>query len=270
VQLERDRDDPRGVTVLVNGVASSYVHLDDPSRLDFEYMQQMAVFVEWLAPPATPLRVIHLGAAGCAFARHIDAVRPGSRQVAVELDPTLAELVRTWFELPRSPALRIRAGDARVELSSMATASADVVVRDVFAGDRTPDHVITRQFVQEVARVLRPGGLYLANCADRPPLARARAEVATAGAVLADVALVADPGQLRGRRYGNLVIAGVTAGLPSSLELLGGAGVARALRSLPAPARVLHGYELVAFAGGARAIEDPVPEQATDAGSSRS
>ena len=61
--------------------------------------------------------------------------------------------------------------------------------------------------VAQVARVLRPGGVYLANCADRPPLAGARAEVATLRAAFADVAVIAEPGLLRGRGYGNVVLA---------------------------------------------------------------
>ena len=171
VELVRDPDDPDGVTVLVNGVPSSYLDLADPTRLVFEYMQQMAAVIDRVGDAGGPLDVVHLGAAGCALARAIDAERPGSRQLASSSTPSLPELVRGWFDLPRSPALRIRAGDARAELSTLPDASADVVVRDVFAGDTTPDHVRTREMVAQVARVLRPGGVYLANCADRPPLA---------------------------------------------------------------------------------------------------
>src|SRR5690606_39390072 len=40
------------------------------------------------------------------------------------------------------------------------------------------------------------------------PLTLARAEVATTAAVLGDVTLVAEPAQLKGRRYGNLVVVG--------------------------------------------------------------
>jgi hypothetical protein len=99
--------------------------------------------------------------------------------------------------------------------------------------------------------VLVPGGVYLANCADRPPLEEARAEVATLRAVFADVAVVAEPAQLKGRRYGNLVLAG-----SDTPGLLGSAPVARAVRSLPAPTRLLHGAELDAFVGDARPLRD--------------
>lgn len=246
VELRRDRDDPNGVTLLLNGVPSSHLDLADPTRLDFEYMQQMAAVIDRCAEPRAPLRVIHLGAAGCTMARYVQAVRPGSHQLAIELDSTLAELVRTWFDLPRAPLLRLRTGDARAELARLPSASADVIIRDVFAGAATPANVTTLEFTADVARVLRPGGLYLANCADRPPLDRARAEVATLRAAFADVAAIAEPGQLRGRRYGNLVLAGT-----DRPGLLGSADLARAVRSLPAPTRLLHGQELTAFAGHA-------------------
>lgn len=254
VEVVRSPDDPDGVTLLVNGVPSSHLDLADATRLDFEYMQQMAAVLDRVGTPGEPLTVLHLGAGACALARYVHATRPGSRQVAVELDTALPSLVRDWFDLPRAPALRIRAGDARAELSTVPTASVDVVVRDVFAGDRTPEHVTTREFTTDVARVLRDGGLYLANCADRPPLALVRAEAATLRAVLPSVAVVAEPGQLRGRRYGNLVLAGTR-----DPDLLGSAGLERALRSLPTPSRLLRDDELTAFVGSARPLVDAAP-----------
>ncbi|OJV79703.1 MAG: spermidine synthase [Cellulomonas sp. 73-92] len=243
-EVQRERDDPDGVTLLVNGVPSSHLDLVDPTRLEFEYMQQMAAVAARL--PAGPLAAVHLGAAGCALARALDAARPGSRQLAVDVDPVLAELVRRWFDLPRSPALRIRVGDAREALATLPDGGADLVVRDAFAGDGTPPHLATREFTAEVARVLRRGGVYLANCADRPPLALARSEGATIASVFLHCALVAEPAVLRGRRYGNVVVAGT-----DDPDLLGGAALARALRTLPVPARILVDEELAEFVGRA-------------------
>jgi len=254
VELRRERDDPNGVTVLLNGVPSSHLDLADPTRLEFEYMQQMAAVIDRVGEPRAPLRVVHLGAAGCTMARYVQVVRPGSHQLAIELDATLASLARTWFDLPRAPFLRIRTGDARVELERLPAASADVIIRDVFAVATTPPHVTTREFTAVAARVLRPGGVYLANCADRPPLERARSEVATLRTAFADVAAIAEPAQLRGRRYGNLVLVGT-----DRIGLLDAADLARAIRSLPAPTRLLHGRELTSFTGGAAPLSDPDP-----------
>jgi spermidine synthase len=249
-ELRRERDDPDGVTLYINGVPSSHLDLVDPTRLEFEYMQQMAAVVERL--PAGPVAAVHLGAAGCALARALDAARPGSRQLAVDIDPVLADLVRRWFPLPRSPALRIRVGDARAVLSGLPDAGADLVVRDAFAGDGTPGHLATQEFTQDVARVLRPGGVYLANCADRPPLVLARSEAATVASVFAETAVIAETGVLRGRRYGNLVVAGT-----DDPDLLRSPALARTLRALPVPARILVADEAAAFAGSAAVRHDP-------------
>ncbi|WP_347876313.1 spermidine synthase [Cellulosimicrobium cellulans] len=273
--VERDLDHPSAVTLYVNGVPSSYLDLDDPGMLAFEYMQQMAAVVDELAPG--PLRALHLGAAGCSLPRWVEHTRPGSSQLGVDLDARLLELVRTWFDLPRSPRLRLRPDDARHAVAGLPAASYDVVVRDVFDGDRTPDHLATRGMADEVHRVLRPGGVYLVNCADRPPLTTARRETATLAAAFGEasyaegrVAAIAEPAQLKGRRYGNVVLAAVRAGTGASTgagtgadapaPTLASATLARAVRSLAVPARVVTGDELRAFVGTAPVLDDPEGE----------
>ncbi|MGO1935626.1 MAG: spermidine synthase, partial [Cellulosimicrobium funkei] len=194
--------------------------------------------------------------------------RPGSTQLGVDLDARLLELVRTWFDLPRSPRLRLRPDDARHAVEGLADASFDVVVRDVFHGDRTPDHLVTLGMAEEVRRVLRPGGVYLVNCADRPPLASVRRELATLAAAFAGgtgdgaveegrVAAIAEPAQLKGRRYGNVVLAAVAPG--GAEPALTGPGLARTVRSLAVPARLLVGSELRTFVGPAAPLPDPAP-----------
>ena len=257
-ELIIDRDDPLGVFVMVNGVPSSYLKLDDPQFLAFEYMQQMATVIDGLAPG--PLRVVHLGAAGCAMARYVAATRPGSRQLGIDLDTQLLELVRTWFNLPRSPELRLRAGDARAELATLRTASADVIIRDAFAPDKVPAHMQTREFTQEVARVLAPGGVYLANTADGGPLSLARSEAATVQSALegtsGEFALMSEIGVLKGRRYGNIVLAASF----DATDVLHDPRTARFLRALAVPAGVITREGLRQFVGTARPRIDPEPD----------
>lgn len=249
-ELVVERHAPRRVTLLVNGVPSSHLDLDDPTWLEFEYMQQMALVLDLVRPG--PVDAVHIGAAGCALPRHLEATRPGSRQLAVDTDARLLTLVRAWFDLPRAPRLRLRAEDGAETLRSARDDSADVVVRDAFAGDVTPEHLATVDVARDVARVLRAGGLYLANCADRPPLRLVRSEVATLRTVL-DVTLLAEPGILKGRRYGNLVLV-ATPDRPDPRDL---AALDRRLRSLAVPVRALRGAELDAFVGSAPVLAAP-------------
>jgi SAM-dependent methyltransferase len=274
--VERDPDHPDRVTLHVNGVPSSSIDLSDPGFLAFEYMQQMAAVISLL--PVGPLRVLHLGAAGCALARHVEHERPDSRQLGVDVDARLLQLVRGWFGLPRAPRLRLRADDAGHALESLPAGSFDVVIRDVFAGDRTPDHLAGTAFAAAAHRALRPGGLLLANCADRPPLPQTRREVATLASVFGSDAAasgrlgaIAEPGVVKGRRYGNVVlaavrVAGERSGSPDDTDTdtdtdqeplneevldLRDPALGRALRTLAVPARLLTGSELVRFAASA-------------------
>ena len=66
VELLADPDRPRAWTLLVESTPQSYVDLDDPLYLDFEYMQRLGHVLDLAAPAAAPLRVLHLGEIGRA------------------------------------------------------------------------------------------------------------------------------------------------------------------------------------------------------------
>ncbi|WP_288819316.1 spermidine synthase [uncultured Micrococcus sp.] len=241
----------------VNGVESSQLNPDTPERMGFEYMRWAAAVVSHrFAPDVDRLRVLHLGGAGCTFARWITHAYPQAHQLAVELDAGLAELARTRFGLPRAPQLKIRVGEAGQVLASLRPDTREVVVRDVFAPASpepdaphvTPEHLTGLEAARAAADVLVDGGVYLLNIGAGPGLASLRAELAALTETFAHVEVMADPPMLKGRRRGN-VIAAASAG-PLVLEHLGGrAGLARALRSDALPATLLE--DVPRFVAGA-------------------
>lgn len=243
-ELRRDRDDPDCWMLLVNDVPSSWVNLADPADLGFEYLEVMRELLDTHRPPPERIDALHVGGAGCTLPRALAAARPRSRQVVAELDESLVELARTSLGLASVPGLRLRIADGDQLVGDTATESLDLLVRDAFTGDAVPTALTRTGFVTNVARALRPDGLYLANVADRPPLQLARAEVATAKTRFAHVALVAEAGVLRGRRYANLVLAASHQPLPVSAWTT-------AIRGGVVPMRLLAGSELTAFAAAA-------------------
>lgn len=253
--LERDPYDDDGWILKVNGVPSSHVDLADPLRLDFEYMRWMAALVGARFPQGNDggghrLRALHLGGGACSMGRWVAAAYPDSRQVVVELDGRLAELVRGWFDLPRAPLLRLRTGEAGEVLRSLTDGTRDLLIRDVFAGDKTPADLTTVGFTREAARVLAGDGLYIVNCGDTPKLETARREAATIGTVFAHTAIVADPAMLKGRRYGNMVIAASNAPIPA------GPGMLRELLGGAVPAQHWDDARVRSFAGTSAVIDD--------------
>ena len=258
-ELLRDADRRSAWMLLVDGIPQSHVDLDDPAYLEFEYVRRLGHVIDTAAPEGQPLRVLHLGAGALTLARYVTATRPGSEQLAVEIDAALVDLVRLQLPMRR---VRIRIGDARAVLERLAAGSFDVVIADVFAGGRTPAHLTSAEFAAAVRRALRDTGVFAANVADGVPLTHARAQVATVRSVFPHACLVADPGVLRGRRFGNLVLAASPAPLPVS-------ALTRRAASDPMPGRVLHGEALTRFVAGAKPVGDaealPSPAPPTDA-----
>ncbi|HLS25235.1 MAG TPA: fused MFS/spermidine synthase [Beutenbergiaceae bacterium] len=259
VELTPDNEDPHGVMLLLDGVQSSHLYLDAPTRLMFEYMQQMRVVLESRYAPEEPLNVVHLGGAGCALPRAMAALWPHSRHLVSEIDAKLAEYVRDWFDLPRAPKLRIRVSDARRVVRSLRSGAGDAIIRDTFAGGAVPPHLRTVEFTELVADRLKPSGSYLLNLADNPPLPVARREAATVAQVFAHTAVIAEPGVLRGRRYGNVVVIG-------SQEPWAVPALDRELRNLAPTARLLHGQRVRDFIGTSRVFRDPADEREWYAG----
>jgi spermidine synthase len=248
-ELVPDRDRPRAWTLLIDGAPQSHVDLDDPARLAFEYQRRLGHVVDLLAPPGRPIEAVHLGGGALTLARYVAATRPRSTQQVVERDAALVQLVRRELPLDPGARIRVRSADARAALARLPHGRADVIIADVFAGARTPAHLTSTEFLDEVRLALAPGGIYTANLADGPPLAHLRGQIATAAARFAELALIADPAVLRGRRFGNAVLVASDRPLPL-------AELTRRAASDPQPARVEHGRALTDFTGGAAPVTD--------------
>ena len=237
--------------LFVDGTAQSQVDLEDPGYLEFEYVRRLGHIVDLAFGAGEPLRVLHLGGGGMTLPRYVAATRPGSRQLVAESDAALTELVRRHLPMPagRGGRVRVRAGDARQILESVPPASFDLVISDVYAGAFTPPHLTTAECLQAVSRALGADGVYAVNVADGRPFSHARGQVATLRSIYPWTCMIAEAGVLRGRRRGNLVLAGSRRELPQE-------GLRRRAAGDPFPARVVEGADLGRFAGGAAVVTD--------------
>ena len=243
-----DPERPAGRVLELDDLRHSYVDLADPLHLEFRYARLIADVVETL-PRRGPLTALHIGGGGFTVPRYVEARRPGSRNVVLEVDREVVALARRELALRTGPALRVRVGDARVSLRGERDRAYDVVVGDAFGGRAVPWHLTTREFVADVRRVLRPGGTYVVNLLDEPPLRFARAEALTLRRAFASVAALVAPGTVEGRRGGNIVLA-------ASDRPLALAAMARRRAARGARERALAGEALERFTAGARELTD--------------
>ncbi|MFJ3229558.1 spermidine synthase [Streptomyces sp. NPDC086787] len=248
-QLVPDPDRSRAWTLLIDGAPQSHVDLDDPSYLSFEYQRRLGHVIDLAAPPGRPVHAVHLGGGAFTLARYIAATRPRSTQQVVERDAALVQLVRRELPLDQNARIRVRSADAREGLAKVPDGWADLIVADVFSGARTPAHLTSTEFLDEVRRALGPAGVYAANIADGPPLAHLRGQIATVAARFTELALIADPAVLRGKRFGNAILVASDRPLPI-------AELTRRAASDPHPGRLEHARTLTDFTGGAVPVTD--------------
>jgi spermidine synthase len=238
------------------------VDLDDPAHLEFEYARRLGHVLDLAAEPGRPLTVVHLGGGALTLPRYVCATRPGSRQDVVEADRRLLALVAEHLPLPANSQIRVHGCDARAWLEGARPGTADVVVADVFGGSRVPAHLTSVEYVRTAERLLAPGGVYAANLADGAPFTFLRSQLATLAQVFEELALIAEPSVLRGRRFGNAV-------LVASHEEFDVAALARRTAADAFPARVEHGRALRRLRGAAAPVGDadatasPRPPQGT-------
>ncbi|BDH13084.1 spermidine synthase [Streptomyces hygroscopicus] len=251
-KLLPDVDRPRAWLLTVDGAPQSYVDLDAPTHLEFEYVRRLAHVLDEAAAPGRPLDVLHLGGGALTLPRYLAAVRPHSRQEVIEADRGLLDLVTEHLPLPGDRGITVHAEDARTALEAAPEDSADVIVADVFGGSRVPAHLTSVEYAQAAARVLRPDACYAANLADGAPFGFLRGQLANFSTVFEHLALIAEPSVLRGRRFGNAVLLASRAPLPI-------AALARRTAGDAFPARVEHGAAL------RRLIADAVPVRDAEA-----
>jgi spermidine synthase len=246
-----DEDPARegGRTLILNSARHSYVDLNDPTHLEFAYVQWIGAVVDVAKAGGAPLDAVHLGGGGFTIPEYVARTRPGSDQLVLELDGGLVELDKRQLGLRTGPDLRVRVGDARVGLAEQRTEGYDLVVGDAFGHLVVPWHLATREMAADIARVLRTDGVYAQNVIDYPPNRFIRAELATVADVFPHVALVAPQAALAGETGSNFLI--VASKSPLALDEL-----RNHLDLVDQPVQLVSGAQLTEFIDGARVLTD--------------
>jgi len=228
---------PRAFTLRIGRTDQSYVDLDDPLRLEFDYVQRLADVVDSVTEPGQRLRVVHIGGAAMTLPRYIAATRPGSAQIVLEPDVELTAFVRRHLPLPVRSGIKVRGTDGCRGIAELRDGYADLVIIDAFVGARVPAELTTNEFLEDARRSLSDHGVIILNLTDRGPLGYARRVLAGLRQVFPHVLLCAESSTLKGRRFGNVIIAGGGTALPYS-------AIAERAGQSPFPYRVLRGARL--------------------------
>jgi spermidine synthase len=169
--LERARSDYNEVVVTQAGsirtmyfvqdeqwLIESRIDLRDPHALSLGVFRPMRAAL--LLQPA-PRRVLMVGLGGGQLSSFLFARLPGVQIDAVDIDPEVVRLARTYFELPDDPRYRTHVGDGRLFVEQSGTT--DLLILDAFRGTSVPFHLRTREFYAACHDRLSRQGALVAN-----------------------------------------------------------------------------------------------------------
>ncbi|MBD3649608.1 MAG: fused MFS/spermidine synthase, partial [Pseudomonadales bacterium] len=109
---------------------------------------------------------LHLvGVGGGARPVNVKMLCPRSQFDVGGINVVYVRVAREYFDLKETPSMKVIVADARVfsKRAWLKDMTYDLVILDAFTGDYIPEHLMTREFLDEVKRILEPGGAVVAN-----------------------------------------------------------------------------------------------------------
>jgi spermidine synthase len=136
--------------------------LTHPSRLVFTYTRMMLASL--LLNPE-PARMLIVGLGGGTLPEALAHLYPDAQIDVVEIDPAVVDVAARFFDFVPSSRMRIFEQDARVwgRRALSRPERYDLILLDAFNGDYIPEHLMTREYLDETRELLTPNGVLAAN-----------------------------------------------------------------------------------------------------------
>jgi spermidine synthase len=137
----------------------SGMYLDDPFRTRYRYTDYLQLP---LAYGRGARKILFIGLGGGSAPKRMWRDFTELDLEVVELDPVVRDVAYRYFDLPRSPRLRVTVEDGRRFLEESAERW-DAIVIDAYFSDSLPFHLTTVEFFELVRARLAPGGFVASN-----------------------------------------------------------------------------------------------------------
>ncbi|HEY5645231.1 MAG TPA: fused MFS/spermidine synthase [Pseudomonadales bacterium] len=133
-----------------------------PKKMVFPYAQMMMLSL--LVVPE-PQRILVVGLGGGTLPVALRELYPEANIDVIEIDPAVKTVAETYFGFAEDATMRVILRDARVFTKRAAGEDTryDLIMLDAFNGDYIPEHLMTREYLQETKDLLAPGGVLAAN-----------------------------------------------------------------------------------------------------------
>lgn len=173
--LVYEREDVRCMAFKSPGARSSpdqgctYI---SPLRKKNMYFNYSAGLMASLLLNADPKRILVIGLGVGTVPSALQETVPNAFIEVVEIDEAVSRVAEDYFDYREANNLKTYITDGRVFVKEALSKSIvyDIVILDAFNGDYIPEHLMTREFLEEVRGILKPGGVIAANTFSRSRL----------------------------------------------------------------------------------------------------
>ncbi len=140
----------------------SSVNIRRRHNLELEYTQIAFIGLAYTPPPK---RVLIVGLGGAQIPNVLRYYFPKMAIDCVEIDPVIVTVAEDFFFFKNKPPTRSIVADGRAFIRRAGASGwkYDMIVLDAYTSTYIPEHMVTKEFLHQVARVLSPGGCVVSN-----------------------------------------------------------------------------------------------------------
>lgn len=138
------------------------VMVNDRDRLVFDYTKMS--FAGLLLNPE-PSRILVIGLGGGSIPLTFSDMFPTAQIDIVEIDDAVVRVAKEFFFFEETENMRVFVDDGRpfIKRAGIRGQTYDYIVLDAFSGDYIPEHMLTREFLEEVKSIMGPDSVLIAN-----------------------------------------------------------------------------------------------------------
>ena len=144
------------------GARQSCISLKNPDSLVFNYAKMMlgALYIQ-----PEPDKILIIGLGGGILTSTLSRILPKAKIDTVEIDPAVVRVAQKYFNFRITPAATVSEEDGRVFVKRAIRKGMkyDLIMLDAFDHEYIPEHLLTKEFLSEVKKVMMPGGVLAAN-----------------------------------------------------------------------------------------------------------
>ncbi|KTF16966.1 spermidine synthase [Pseudoalteromonas sp. H105] len=142
--------------------SQSCLYKSKPQQLVFNYTKLTFASLFMIDDPKN---VLIIGLGGGTLSNVIHELYPDATIENVEIDPAVIKVARDYFAFVENDNVTSKVQDGRIFIKRAAIKKQqyDWVILDAFNGDYIPEHLLTKEFFEEIKSVLSPNGIVAAN-----------------------------------------------------------------------------------------------------------